>query len=217
MGTMPGVFPHPNCPHLSGVWGATPQFAGTIVGGFLRPSSFLIETMGDIYPITLAAFCHWSPESRRLLLEISADRRNLWVLIFCKQSTYLLHLVTSKECLGMVGHDNFHWVTKLIVLNNIVHGLFTCLQTTMYKCITHCLEEPVWVWTLVSNSGAADEFWPRVSEVTATEKWEQFNLSGMICCYWLKIWRNHLLMPEVFQICLAARYQTQMCVKVWDL
>ena len=74
---------------VSGVWGATPQFAGTIVGGFLRPSSFLIETMGDIYPITLAAFCHWSPESRRLLLEISADRRNLWVLIFCKQWTYL--------------------------------------------------------------------------------------------------------------------------------
>ena len=110
----------------------------------------------------------------------------------------LLHLVTSKECLGMVGH--FHWVTKLIVLNNIVHGLFTCLQTTMYKCITHCLEEPFWVWTLVSNSGAADEFWPRVSElsevseVAATEKWEQFNLSGMICCYWLKIWKDHLLM-----------------------
>ena len=121
----------------------------------------------------------------------------------------LLHLVTSKECLGMVGHDNFHWVTKLIVLNNIVHGLFTCLQTTMYKCITHCLEEPVWVWTLVSNSGAADEFWPRVSEVTATEKWEQFNLSGMICCYWLKIWKDHLLMPEVFQICLAC-YQTNV-------
>ena len=43
---------------VSGVWGATPQFARTIVGGFLRPSSFLIETMGDIYPITLAAFCH---------------------------------------------------------------------------------------------------------------------------------------------------------------
>ena len=187
------------------VGGATPNFQEQLFGCVSQAFSIPQTDNRTKYPITLAAFCHWSPALRRLLAYSTwwpfphlCESHHDLMARDASISEYSLHLREEKqwavccpsgdilECPTTVGRGIIEWGHCLLTIG-LLH-----VNVRMKECLKMCL--PVWH---VCVCVCVYDQWDRWSASVDPEcpksrgrKWERYNYSRIVGCSRSKFLKN---------------------------